>query len=132
MEEQFSSESGHEILEEDMKRLAQEVSRHREQPEHQNLSDKELLKKSIQKLVPVTSQTAVPVEPPPSPLPDYAQSVSAEVKLEIEYLLDVAFHKGIAKANGIARQSNPFILDTFHDALVGKLYPELKKRGLLK
>ena len=77
-------------------------------------------------------QPAQPGEPSSGPLPQYAESAPAETKLEVEYLLDVAFHQGIVKATSEAMKSNPFVLDAFHDALVGKLYPELQKRGILK
>jgi len=77
-------------------------------------------------------QPAQPSEPSSGLLPQYAQSAPAETRLEVEYLLDVAFHHGIAKANTEAMKSSPFVIDAFHDALVGKLYPELQKRGILK
>src|SRR5512135_906480 len=125
----------HEALEADLKTLAQEVSKQRETPEGKSLGEKELLKEAI-KAMPVPS-VSVPVPTPPrnaasSPLPAYAQNAPAEVKLEIEYLLDVAFHHGIAKASAEAQKSPAFVLDAFHDALAGKLYPEMQKRGLLK
>lgn len=126
----------HELLEADLTRLAEEVQRARRHPETRNLSEQELLKKSLQVFVPqppFPSHPATPGAATTSPLPDYAQSAPAEIKLEIEYLLDLAFHEGLAKANREAVKSgNPFVLDAFHDALVGKLYPELKRRGILK
>ncbi len=67
-----------------------------------------------------------------SPLPQYAQDAPAETKLEIEYLIDLAIHQGLTKANAQARTSSPFVVDAFHDALVGKLYPEFERRGLIK
>ena len=48
------------------------------------------------------------------------------------FLLDLAFHHGIEKANSEAKKSSPFIVDAFHDALVTKLYPELQKRGIVE
>ncbi len=135
-DQQFQSFE-HAALEADIKVLAEEIRKHRESPEGENLAGKELLKQAI-KLLPQTGpqdQTSPPPSPSSSaknPLPDYAQNASAEVKLEIEYLLDVAFHQGIAKANAEAQKSPPFILDAFHDALAGKLYPELQRRGMLK
>ena len=67
-----------------------------------------------------------------SPLPAYAQNAPAEIKLEIEYLPDLAFQKGIATAMKESAKSPYFVQDAFHDALAGKLYPELQKRGVLK
>ncbi len=80
-----------------------------------------------------------PAAPPPTPvnvfqnpLPDYAANAPAETKLEIEHLLETAFREGIMAANTKAARSSPFVLDAFHDALAGKLYPELKKRGIVQ
>ena len=67
-----------------------------------------------------------------SPLPAYTQNAAPEIKLEIEYLLDLAFRKGIATALTESAKSPYFVQDAFHDALAGRLYPELQKRGLMK
>jgi hypothetical protein len=69
---------------------------------------------------------------PTSPLPDYAQNAPAEVKLEIEYLMDVALRQGLGKALSEAQKSPYFVQDALHDALAGRLYPELQKRGVVK
>lgn len=131
MSERAHKEIEHNFLEADMRRLAAEVQKHRERPENRALSDEELIKKSL------LTATLPPHSPPPepgteSPLPSYAQDASPETKLEIEYLLDLAFHQGIEKATQAAQASNPFVLDAFHDALVGKLYSELQRRGIVK
>lgn len=121
------------VLESDIRRLAEEVKRHRENPETRSAGEVELLKRSIQSITKTAPPS--PAQPSPgraSPLPDYAQSASPETKLEIEYLLDLAFREGIEKATAEAKKSNPFVLDAFHDALAGKLYPEFQKRGILK
>lgn len=120
----------HAALEADIKRLANEVMRHREQPENLNTNDRELLKRSIKESRP--SENAGSPPPSSSPLPQYAKDAPAETKLEIEYLLDLALHEGVQKANNAARNSNPFVVDAFHDALTDKMYPELQRRGLLK
>ena len=133
----------HEALEADLKRLALEIQRQEKLPENRNLGGEALLKKSLESIVSPLSEEAgekVPTSKSPSavssgpncPLPDYAQSSGAKTKLEIEYFLDMAFHHGLDKAVSEARKSSPFVLDAFHDALAGKLYPELKKRGVLK
>ena len=126
----------HEALEADIKMLAREIRRYRELPETKGLNEKGLLKQAV-RAMPPTANHPQAGEPSgsrssASPLPDYAQNSPPEVKLEIEYLLDLAFHQGIAKANAEAGKSPPFVLDAFHDALAGKLYPELQRRGILK
>lgn len=122
----------HQLLEADIKRLAAEVQKHRENPETRHLSEQEILKKSLQSVAGTQPISSVQTQPSDSPLPDYMKDAPAEAKLEIEYLLDIAFHQGIEKANAEAKKSSPFVVDAFHDALVTKLYPELQKRGIVK
>lgn len=122
----------HETLEADIKALAQEVQKRRELPENRGASDQELLKKAIRALPPVSTATEPASQSRTSPLPQYAQSASPEVRLEIEYLIDLALHAGIGKAAAEAKKSPDFVQDAFHDALAGKLYPEFQKRGILK
>lgn len=133
MAEQSSQNFEHAALEADIKRLATEVQKHREQADSSRMSGQELIKKSLQSMAGTPPpQQQVSQSASASPLPDYAADASPETKLEIEYLLDLAFHGGIDKANGEAKKSSPFIMDAFHDALVTKLYPELQKRGIVK
>lgn len=135
MPDQFSSQFEHETLEADIKALAEEVRLHREKSESKNFGDKELLKMAIRSLPPAGGKSQTDDKPAgasKSPLPDYARSAPADVKLEVEYLLDLAFHKGIGLAISEAKKSSDFVQDVFHDALAGKLYPELQKRGILK
>ena len=129
--DQFTSEFKHDALEADMKQLAEEVQKFRERPEGRNISGEELVKRSIQSVAPAPQAADESGMSSPGPLPAYAAGAPAETKLEIEYLLDLAFHKGIAKANSEAAKSSPFVMDAFHDALAGKLYPEMEKRGLI-
>ncbi|MBI2092981.1 MAG: hypothetical protein HYT75_08335 [Deltaproteobacteria bacterium] len=131
MAENLSGDFKLEALEADMRRLAEEIQRHRENPESRALSGQEIVKKSIQSII--------TPPPPPTPqqaqggaLPAYAASAPAETKLEIEYLVDLAFQHGLDKANTEAMKSSPFVMDAFHDTLAAKLYPELQRRGILK
>ncbi len=131
-------------LEADMQKLAEEIRKQRERPEMAGVGEKELLKEAIrafpdlEKSPEGVPRPPAPPPPPPaaaspqSPLPAYAQNAPAEVKLEIEYLLDVAFRQGLSKAFAEAQKSPYFVLDAFHDALAGRLYPELQKRGMMK
>ena len=123
----------HVALEADLKRLSLEIQRQEKLPENRNLGGEALLKKSLGSIASSHIEEAREKTPDSrSPLPDYAHSSGAKTKLEIEYFLDIAFHHGLDKAVSEARKSSPFVLDAFHDALAGKLYPELKKRGILK
>lgn len=125
-------------LELDMKRLAETVKEHRESSVDIMVGDREVIKHAIQSLSDDASAPAPQVKSAAAgstvidnPLPDYAASAPAETKLEIEYLLELAFKKGIVAANKEAGQSSAFVRDAFHDALTGKLYPELQKRGIV-
>ncbi|MFH1246712.1 MAG: hypothetical protein V1489_02985 [Candidatus Liptonbacteria bacterium] len=126
-------------LEVDVRRLAEEVKDHRERPELQGAGDREIVRHAIQSMTHDDDNKSAPAQPAiasgnviQNPLPDYAANAPAETKLEIEYLLELAFHKGILAASGEAKKSSPFVRDAFHDALIGKLYQILKQRGIVK
>jgi hypothetical protein len=134
-------------LETDIQRLATEIRTQQERPEMKDAAEQELVKEAIRAFPEAknqpqgtggaATQTAgatdgQPTGNPSSPLPAYAQNAPAEVKLEIEYLLDVAFKKGIGTALTESQKSPAFVQDAFHDALAGRLYPELQKRGVVK
>ena len=124
-----------------MKTLAAEIQRTQELKDVKNAEGLDVVKEAIRAFpnlerpsgngVPVpTSPAAAPLSD--GPLPAYAQSASPEIKLEIEYLIDIALHKGIGPALTESAKSPYFVQDAFHDALAGKLYPELQKRGVIK
>ena len=124
----------HAALEADIKSLVKEIQRHESLSENEGASGPELLKKAFRSLPPTTKKTAqTPAKDDTvSPLPVYAQDAPAEIRLEIEYLLDLAFHQGVLKAAAEAKKSPEFVQDAFHDSLAGRLYPELQRRGILK
>jgi len=127
----------HESLEKDLARLAVEVQEKRALSENKNLSERDLVKVSLQSLTPqITPSDKLAVtqdEEQKDFLSSYlSKELPPEAKLQIEQLLDLTFHKGVAKAVEEARKAPPFILDAFHDALVDKLYPLLQEKDLLK
>ena len=132
MAEELTPEFTDALLEADMRQLAEEVLKAREHPENKNLTEREILKQSLKAFTPAPAAPAQPAPSAKSPLPLDVQNAPPEVKLEIEYLLDMAFHQGLEKANKAAFGTSPFVLDAFHDVLAGKLYPELQKRGIVK
>jgi hypothetical protein len=136
-------------LEDDIQHLAAEIRGQQERPEMQNAAGQELVREAIRAFPEAqgngneqpqaVAATSVPApaslssaDNPTSPLPAYAQNAPAEVKLEIEYLLDIALKKGIGSALDESQKSPAFVQDAFHDALAGRLYPELQKRGIVK
>lgn len=56
----------------------------------------------------------------------------AEAKQVVETLVHQVFEKGLDDTIRIAKKYPPFLEDAFHDALVDRLIPELKRRGILK
>jgi hypothetical protein len=125
-------------LESDITHLAEQVKNIRELPEMKNASEAEILKEAM-KVFPrpgeekqPQSTTGPATDDVAGVLPAYAQNAAPETKLEIEYLIDVAFQHGLTKALADAKKSSPFVEDAVRDALAGKLYPELQKRGILK
>lgn len=122
----------HQWLEEDLQRLAVEVRQLRQNPERKAVSDETLLKEALQGIAKEAGERAGDQsESHGSPLPAYLGEASPETKLEVEYLLDVTFHKGLEKAIAEGRTSTPFVEDAFHAVLIEKFLPELRERGLL-
>lgn len=125
-----------------MKTLAAEIHRAQEAKDRKGAEGLDAVKEAIRAFPQLDHTTAdgngVPVmsggtaNDAASPLPAYAQSAPPEIKLEIEYLLDIALRKGIGPALAESAKSPYFVQDAFHDALAGRLYPELQKRGLVK
>jgi hypothetical protein len=137
----MDSSSFEHALEADMKTLASEIHRTQEINEAKRVEGLDAVKEAIRAFPQLdhkpSDDNGVPVPPATpgeanSPLPAYAQSAPAEIKLEIEYLLDIALRKGISAALTESAKSPYFVQDAFHDALAGRLYPELQKRGLMK
>ena len=123
-----------------MKTLAAEIHRTQEMKDVKNAEGLDAVREAIRAFpqfnhdasngVPVPAASAAVQSS--GALPAYAQSAAPEVKLEIEYLLDIALRKGIGPALTESAKSPYFVQDAFHDALAGKLYPELQKRGMIK
>lgn len=131
MEQNFE----HAAIEQDIKELTKEIK-------EQGLSEQgrqalqSVLKERVSASSGAAGQPVAPIPAAPAPsvnssLPDYLKSEPAKIKLDVEKLLDMAWHKGIRHAAKEAAIQGPLVLDAFHDALTDKLYPELKKRGLL-
>ena len=124
-----------ESLEKDLARLTAEIKEQRERMAVDDLPERDLVKQSIRSFA--AAQT--PARPPVTEdtvsnpaLPSYLQVSDPKVKLEVEKLVDLVFRENLEKAVREAKKQSPFIEDAFHDALVDKLLPELKKRGVLK
>lgn len=136
--QQPSPISFHEFLEKDIQRLSKEIQGKRETPEFKNLPEREIVKQSLNVFAPV-QPSAVPPSASAggasdSSLPGYLQGagVKPEIKFKVERLLDLTWHQGLRKGIKESQKQLPFIQDAYHDALVDKLIPELKQRGIIK
>ncbi len=120
-------------LEQDIIRLSNEVRKRVEIEPSKEVSHREIIKSVIGSQIRTQQAQSAPQDKSePSPLlPQYLQEESPEVRLKIEELVDIAFHKGIETSVSEAMKYGPFILDALHDTLTTKLYEELKSRNLL-
>jgi hypothetical protein len=133
MTEEFS-QNLHAALERDIEQLTLEINRRREMPETKSYSSKELIRQSLSVFAQYSAQAQVEPQDEKgevSILPAYMKDAPAENKLLLEKLLDISLHHGIARGLREAKKAGPHFLDAFHDALVEKLYPELKRRGIV-
>lgn len=127
----------HSILEVDIERLSKEIAEKRNLLEHRNLSERELIKKSLKPMITqITSDKRQAITDDRQQigiqiLPNYLKDSPAEIKFQVEKLIDAFFHQGIKKTIKEAQKSGGFVLDAFHDALTDKLHEELKKRKLI-
>jgi len=122
----------HTALEEDIKRLTTEVQEHKKsRPE---LADQAALRAVLGTQIYPTASTEEKeqVKKESSMLPSYLLNEPSEIKLAVEKLIDLAFHKGIDAAIKEARTQEAFILDAFHDSLTSKIYEVLKQSGKLE
>lgn len=131
-----------EHLEKSLSRIGERVAVERGSPEAADLSDRELVKRSVQAIArevppaPAPAPQSAPVQPPADDghLPSYVAKAGADETTErkIESLVHLAFQKGLDEAVRASKRQPYFIEDAFHDALVDKALPELKKRGIVK
>ncbi len=130
-----------ENLERSLEKLGKQIEEERKLPHVQKLTEKEIVKRSLKSLTPVgsISPPGPPTEGKPplrkeSVLPSYLQKEDGDqkVKVEVERLVNLVFSRGLEAALKEASKYPPFTEDAFHDALVDKLLPELKRKGIIK
>lgn len=135
MAEQISGEFSHEALESSIERLAKEIrSGVAQTPAERGpevRTGQESVKRALLSITPPAHNNPFPPTPADDPLAKYTAGAPPEIRLEVDYLVDVALHKGVEAALSEAAKTSPYVLDAVHDALVGKLYPELKRRGIV-
>ena len=79
------------------------------------------------------SPSAQPSSPQPKPpARHYLDNLDEESINKVQLLVNETFNKGIKKTIEEIQHEEAFIIDAYHDALVDKLYEELKARGVVK
>lgn len=72
------------------------------------------------------------VAPPPAANPAQSNSASDVLPSDVAGLVQIAFQNGITEAVRRARATgNPYLIDSFHDALVDRFLDEMKQKGIL-
>src|SRR3990167_4736006 len=116
----------HGVLEADIEKLSKEIAEKRNLLEHKNLSERELVRKSLEPIIKQMSASSqqsdvngrlsdIPVEDGNNQiLPDYLKDSPNEIKIQVEKLIDLVFHQGIMKAVKEAQKTGGFVLDAFH------------------
>ena len=76
---------------------------------------------------------SVPVAPVKEVKPEVWEFKRLEKNQQLKNLVDLAFQKGVVYAADVARDlESPYLMDEFHDALVGELHKELVEKGKLE
>lgn len=83
--------------------------------------------------VAAAAPAAAPVIPAIEIKPEVKQFKRLEKNQQLKNLVDLAFQKGVVYAADVARDlESPYLMDEFHDALVGELHKELVEKGKLE
>jgi hypothetical protein len=112
------------VFESDLKKIESQINKFKELPEAEAMAPQEIIKESVKQLAPSPEELR-------KPIPDRPENAPQEAEKAVEYLVNVALTEGIVKANQAAKNMDPFVMDSFHDAMVGRFYPELQKRGII-
>lgn len=122
----------------EMEKISKEVAERKKSPEAEGVSEKELIKEALRPIIeeqPSSSSAPAPaVAPPPSSgsvLPQYLQNSSAEIKSQVEKMVNAVFQQGLEKTVKEVKKQSAFFIDAFHDSLADKLYEELKRRKMI-
>lgn len=78
---------------------------------------------------PAGATSPAPVQPVGN---DYLATLSPETVEQLNGYISMIPAAGIKKTVAKVKEENPYLLDAFHDALVTRLYDELKQRGIVK
>ena len=127
-----------ENLEKGLTKIGHRVAENMERQELQALPEREAIKRSLESIAERVPPVSVPQQNPPAPgvssrLPSYMDdaTVTDDARQTVERLVSIALNSSLEKAIKESKKHPAFIEDAFHDALVDKLVPELRKKGIL-
>lgn len=129
-------------FEANLKRVQTEIAESKRDSTPEQVNERELVRQSLEKIsssVPVAStepssqSNGSTASSEPSALPSYLSDAAADPHAveEVQRLVRMVYQDKIEKAISEAKRHPAFVLDALHDALVDKLIPEMKKRGML-
>jgi hypothetical protein len=124
--------------------LSKRIEAKRQELEQANgvlIEDKEAVAAVVKDelLAPVSTDEATSLSPKPvlddqatGQAGDYLDNLDEETIETVNALIGQISTQGFIKTAALAKNMSPYYLDIFHDALVTRLYDELKAKGLLK
>ncbi|MEK7542878.1 MAG: hypothetical protein AAB503_01050 [Patescibacteria group bacterium] len=114
--------------------IKNEVERQKETPELKELPEREIVKQAIKSVVQSEEKSGIIPKSGTGNLPSYITSKNTGVAAqdEVNNLIEIALRDGVIEAVRESRKHPAFVIDAFHDALVDKILPELKRRGIMK
>ena len=129
-----------EVFEKHLHDIETEIERQRETSGAETVPERELIKQAVrsvaQKHRDKRDDKDKEGENPETSgvLPSYMDGKGANkgAQGEVEHLIGLVFQKGLLEASQEAGKHSAFVEDAFHDALVDKILPELKRRGIVK
>lgn len=133
-----------ESLEKDLQRLHVELGAARAEGALAPQAERAVVKQSLERMaetIPMPQPSQTPAQALPitvqtqgaSPLPGYLAKGDQpeQIKQEVNRLVSLVFSESISTAIAESKRHSPFVQDAFHDALIDKLIPELKRRGMI-
>lgn len=133
-----------ESLEKDLQRLHVELGAAHAEGALAPQAERAVVKQSLERMaetIPMPQPSQTPAQALPitvqtqgaSPLPGYLAKGDQpeQIKQEVNRLVSLVFSESISTAIAESKRHSPFVQDAFHDALIDKLIPELKRRGMI-
>lgn len=120
----------------DLERLAREVKEVQKQPAYEQATPQEVIKESLKAFgagsAPATDDDTAKPQEDEALLPEYMKTEERVVTEELAALVQLSINDGFEAGIKEARKHGGFMVDAVHDALVERVYPELKRMGILE